>query len=113
VNRSANVVLEIMARSTKGGGDIEEHALGGKSIQEYVTEKATPGMWSVVADDAIAGKRIKEHTLSQFPPRVGRSRHPVHLSTGRSPSFAAETPLQRAPLTRRATYARGSARVPS
>lgn len=66
-NRALQTTMDILARSAKGGGFIEETALVG-TLENFTESQAVPGMWHAVKDGAIAANQIKEKPLPQVSP---------------------------------------------
>lgn len=64
LNRTLGVQIDILGRNSKGGGFIEKGAVLG-SLEAFQAEQSIPGMWHVVANDAVTAGRIKEKPVGQ------------------------------------------------
>lgn len=66
VNRSASVIIDILARGSKGGGFVEMGAIVG-SADEFQKQRGTPGGWTIVKDGALAQGKIENDPSQAMP----------------------------------------------
>jgi len=66
VNRSASVIIDILGKSSKGGGLIEKDAVVG-DFETFRKERSTPGNWSIVESGAIGQGKIMETSNASMP----------------------------------------------
>lgn len=68
INRTVSEVLNFLARTTKGGADIEEDALPeGMTVAQYAQMRAMTGGYALVARDTNKETRIKHHDAPKWP----------------------------------------------
>jgi hypothetical protein len=69
LDRSLLVILDILGRSAKGGGTIEEDAFTeGYTHQDWIKNQATTGYWHLVATGANSSGKIAPFGYPQLPP---------------------------------------------
>lgn len=66
LDKALGVYLDILARSSKGGGFVEKDAIIG-SPEKFQTEQSIPGMWHVVQSGAIEAGKIRDKPVQPTP----------------------------------------------